>query len=205
MSTRSIFRFGDRVNWTWSIVRPTLAQIKFLQFLRRQGFTGKEDVFRYFYFGIFHDGVIRIDEIDATRGTVKLALFNEFLYLEAKTRSKRRLSPKHFFRVFTFEGVSAFEIRHSSPVLEPIYYSAEFWKEHGHLHLVIHFENRVNYIGAITIEFTTVHADDPSDYLRRYGFTNKDLEWWLARKTPSLKDSMRDWREFLRRVRSPRR
>jgi len=187
------------------MVRPSLADIKFLEFLRRQGFKGNEGLFRYFYFGIYHDGEIRIDGIDTERGIVKLALFNEFLYLEAKARSKCRLSRKHFFRIFTFQGVSAFEMRHSSPILQPHYYSAEFWKEDGHLHLVIHFENLKNYIGTISIEFTTVSADDPSENLRRYGFTNKDLEWWLAKKTPSVQEMIRRQRNFLRRIRSQRR
>ncbi len=203
MKTTSPFRFGDRINATWSLTRPIKAEIDFLRFLKRQGFKGTEDIFRYFFFDIFHDGYIRVGPIDLEHGVVKLSFSNEDIYCKVSNLLKRPIPLEPFFREFTFKGVSSFEIHNNSQIELSWYYSAEFWKRRDRLQLAIYFSNiRGSDVGTIKIEFKSLYAAGLSPKLAQYAISKEDLEWWQAKKPISLDTILQQYRADLRKFRS---
>jgi hypothetical protein len=204
MNKRRPFRFGDRLDCTFSMIYPLSANIKFLQFLIQQEFRGDEDLVRYFYWGGFHDGIIRIDAVDMLKSFVTMTFKNVSVLdqIDGATGNSRRPRHQDFFTTVTFKGVSTFRIECPEPLRDPEYHLSEFWKQDGSMELTIYFRNDSTMtLGRIVIKFKGIEVEDISKKLTKYKMKRRDLASWLLKTPPDLKDELKRNLELLERYR----
>jgi len=189
MYKRKPFKFGDRLNCTSSMIYPLRAQIRFLRFLINQGFTKSNDLIRYFYFDLFHDGPIRIAELDLGKSVVTM-IFRNVAALDAMydTFKDNSYNPEDFATTVKFSGVSKFQTVGLLTITEPLYYSSEFRRNRGGYDLAIHVIDARAHgrIGAIRVSFKTVTVENISRKLWKYVHRRNDIDSRILPKPPNL-------------------
>jgi hypothetical protein len=192
MHTRIPFKFGDRQDVTTSMARPLAARTKFLRSLIRQGFHETDLLVRYFFYEPFHDGSIRIEHVDTSRGLVAIAFENVSVMdqVSAAVPMRKHALNRDVYRTkVTFNSVSAFQVLSSTPLRNPKYYSAEFWKMADHLELTICFtyDWSATEVGYIQVAFKAIEVEDISKRLAKFAGKPSDISAWLMKKPPKLK------------------
>ena len=172
MATTYKFKFGNRVDATWSILPGLRTEVRYLRYLVQQKFHINDDLVQYFYFNRFHDGPIIINEIDLLKSRIGFTFKNVSAFDRACELAPKKAKGEHFITKVMFINVSRFSIRNFQLIRRPFYNVAEFWREGSEMEIKLYALDETNInnpMGVISIRFQTVKVENISSRLSRYG------------------------------------
>lgn len=185
-------RFGDRLNMD-SPSRWRRRNVQYLKSLRDQGLSHKDPLVRHFGRDVFHDGEIRIENLDLGRRQVTLALRNVYAVdqvvneLTRDDRRTTRLDKQDFVTRVRLEDLTRFSASWKEPTGQLEYQCAELGKVEGLYTLQIRCRGERGRIGIVGAVFLRAWIEDISPRLRKYVSGHK------AREILGLKKS--EWDE----------
>src|SRR5258706_14857521 len=151
-------RFGDRFNWD-SPSRWRRRNVQYHKALREQGLSYKDPLIRYFGREVFHDGEIRIENLDLGRRQVTLALRNVYAVNQVVNELRREghrtriLNKQDFVTLVRLENLKHFSVSWKYPTGHLEYECAELGKVDGLYTIQIRCRGDRGQIGIISTIF----------------------------------------------------
>lgn len=170
-------QFGDRI----SARSPQVIarrRANYLRHLTTLSLNTKGDLYRYFGGDVFHDGQLRIHDINLGLRRVQMSIENVYALdqvcnhlIKAGADFRNRLDRSDFVTEVVFEGIDRLAVRLHEPLREALYYCSEIQVCKNVFSLRFFLVPVRQRRGELRIDFSELRVQDISKRLLKYGLT----------------------------------